>query len=92
MALLGITHVERNGHHYFRGLSMHSSVTQNAVIDKHAGLYHRHTEGFATLSIENGQLDLQTVNAAPFGCGITLDVTQFEPLNEWIKRGGMGVL
>jgi hypothetical protein len=71
---------------------MHSSDTQDAVLEKHAGLYHRHTEGFATLRIENGQLDLQTVNSAPFGCGITLDVTQFEPLNDWIKRGGMGEL
>jgi L-alanine-DL-glutamate epimerase-like enolase superfamily enzyme len=92
MALLGITHVERNGHHYFRGLSMHSPATQNALIERHTDLYQRHTEGFATLRIENGSLDLQSVNAAPFGCGITLDVTQFEPLNDWIKRGGMGEL
>jgi hypothetical protein len=92
MALLGVTHVERNGHQYFRGLSMHTSATQDAVLEKHAGLYQRHAEGFATLQIENGQLDLQTVNVAPFGCGITLDVSQFEPLNTWIKRGGMGEL
>ena len=92
MALLGITHVERNGHHYFRGLSMHSSATQNAVLEKHVGLYQRHAEGFATLCIEKGTLDLHSVNAAPFGCGIMLDVTQFEPLNDWIKRGGMGEL
>lgn len=52
MALLGVTHVERNGHHYFRGLSMHTSATQDAVLGKHPGLYHRHTEGFATLQIK----------------------------------------
>ncbi len=92
MALLGITHVERNGHHYFRGLSLHSPATQDAVLHWHAGLYHRHAESFATLRIENGALDLPSVNAAPFGCGITLDPTQFEPLNAWIKRGGMGEL
>jgi hypothetical protein len=69
---------------------MHSSATQNSVLEKHRGLYHRHTEGFATLQIKNGQLDLPSVNAAPFGCGLTLDLTQFEPLNDWIKRGGMG--
>jgi L-alanine-DL-glutamate epimerase-like enolase superfamily enzyme len=92
MALLGVTHVERNGHHYFRGLSMHSPATQDAAISTHSGLYHRHPQGFATLRIENGTLDLQTVNSAPFGCGITLDVSQFEPLNAWIKRGGMGEL
>lgn len=92
MALLGVTHVERNGHHYFRGLSMHSAETQEAVLQTHTSLYHRHPQGFATLNIHNGTLDLQTVNAAPFGCGITLDVSQFEPLNAWIKRGGMGEL
>ncbi len=92
MALLGVTHVERNGHHYFRGLSMHSPATQDAAISTHSGLYQRHPQGFVTLRIENGTLDLKTVNAAPFGCGITLDVSQFEPLNAWIKRGGMGEL
>jgi len=92
MALLGVTHVERNGHHYFRGLSMHSPATQDAVLTTHAGLYHRHPQGFPTLQIENGTLDVSTVNSAPFGCGITLDVSQFEPLNDWIKRGGMGEL
>lgn len=92
MALLGVTHVERNGHHYFRGLSMHSAATQEALTTAHAGLYERHAEGFATLRMENGTLDLRSVNAAPFGCGITLDVTRFEPLNDWIKRGGMGGL
>lgn len=92
MALLGVTHVERNGHHYFRGLSMHSQATQEAVLSTHTGLYHRHPQGFPTLKIQNGTLDVSTVNSAPFGCGITLDVTQFEPLNDWIKRGGMGEL
>ena len=92
MALLGVTHVERNGHHYFRGLSMHSPATQDAAISTHAGLYQRHAQDFATLRIDNGTLDLKTVNAAPFGCGIFLDLSQFEPLNAWIKRGGMGEL
>ena len=92
MALLGISHVERNGHHYFRGLSMHSASTQNAMIEQHADLYQRHAEGFATMRIENGSLDLQCVNAAAFGCGITLAMAQFEPLNDWIKRGGMAEL
>ncbi|WP_395750983.1 hypothetical protein [Prosthecobacter sp.] len=92
MALLGVTHVERNGHHYFRGLSMHSAGTQEAILQNHTSLYHRHPQGFASLHIQNGTLDLSTVNTAPFGCGITIEVNQFEPLNAWIKRGGMGEL
>ena len=71
---------------------MHSPATQEAVLTAHATLYQRHPQGFASLRIENGMLDTSTLNSAPFGCGIALDVTQFEPLNDWIKRGGMGEL
>ena len=33
MALLGVTHVERNGHHYYRGLSMFPKDWQEAALD-----------------------------------------------------------
>jgi hypothetical protein len=92
MTMLGITHVERNGHHYFRGLSMYPPATQETALQAHAGFYHRHPEGFPTIRIENGMLDTRSINAAPFGCGFTLAVTPFEPLNDWIKRGGMAEL
>lgn len=92
MTLLGISHVERNGHHYFRGLSMYPPQVQEAALQAHAGFYHRHTGGFPTIRIENGVLDTRSINAAPFGCGLKLDVASFEPLNAWIKRGGMGEL
>lgn len=91
-ALLGITHVERNGHHYFRGLSMYPAATQEAALQAHAGFYHRHAEGFPTLHVDGGMLDTRTLNRAPFGCGLTLDLGGFEPLNHWIKRGGMSEL
>ena len=92
MALLGIRHVERNGHHYFKGLSMYPRALQEAMLAAHGDLYHRHADGFATLRIEDGTLNLGSVNSAPFGCGVTLDLAPFEPLNDWIKRGGMGEL
>ncbi len=92
MTLLGITHVERNGHHYFRGLSMYPQEVQEAALQAHAGLYHRHQADFAALRIEKGMLNTNSINSAPFGCGLTLDMTAFEPLNVWIKRGGMGEL
>lgn len=92
MAALGIPHVERNGHHYFRGLSMHDETVQQAVLEQHAGLYRRHEMGFPTLDIRDGHLDVRSVNAAPFGCGITLDMGLFAPLNTWIKEGGMAAL
>jgi hypothetical protein len=89
---LGITHVERNGHHYFKGLSMYSEAVQNDVLAAHQGTYHRRPDGLVALHIAGGQLDVRSVNRAPFGCGAMIDATQFEPLNAWIKRGGMGEL
>ncbi len=92
MGVLGVTHVERNGHHYFRGLSMFPEAVQAEVLRVHADLYHKAEAGFPTLKLEGGRLVVGSVNAAPFGCGITLDMEAFEPLNAWIKRGGMGEL
>jgi hypothetical protein len=39
MATLGIEHVERNGHHYFAGLSAFPGDIQQAVISAHPNLY-----------------------------------------------------
>ena len=39
MALLGIEHVERNGHHYYRGLSMFPRDWQEATLAAHGDLY-----------------------------------------------------
>lgn len=92
VAALGIPHVERNGHHYFRGLSMHEPELQDALLARHPGLYERHPQGFAALAIHQGRLDLRSVNSAPFGCGLDLDTTAFTPLNDWIKAGGLAEL
>ena len=77
MALLGIEHVERNGHHYYRGLSMWPVDWQTAVQTAHDDLYSRHTQGFACLQIGAGRLRLDSVNAAPFGVQPLLDPTRF---------------
>ncbi len=92
MTALGINHVERNGHQYFKGLSMYSPEIQSAVSTAHDGLYERREDGLLTLRIVDGQINTSTVNQAPFGCGAIIDAAQFEPLNLWIKRGGMGEL
>lgn len=93
MALLGVSHVERNGHHYFHGLSMHPVGIQQEVLAWHPDLYRQHEAGFPTLDIRDGQLRLDSVNAAPFGVASQFDPADFfEPLDQWIKRGGMAAL
>jgi hypothetical protein len=80
MALLAITHVERNGHHYYRGLSAFPFDWQQSMIAAHPDLYRRHPDGFAMLRIDDGQLRLDTANAAPFGVRPELDPSVFEPV------------
>jgi hypothetical protein len=81
MALLGVTHVERNGHHYYRGLSMFPKDWQEAALAAHGDLYRRHEQGFPALRVVAGRLDLGTVNAAPFGVAPAFDPSVFERLD-----------
>jgi len=78
MALLGIEHVERNGHHYYRGLSMLPREWQERTLAAHGDLYTRHPDGFARLQVAGGRLQLGTVNEAPFGLGPMFDPSVFE--------------
>ncbi len=80
---LGITHSERNGHHYFEGLSMYPDAIQEDVLASHGSLYRRHERGFPTLDVKGGTLDVGTIVDAPFGYGFDLDTTQFTPLDKW---------
>lgn len=81
---LGITHIERNGHHYFKGLSMYPPDVQEQVLKTHKDLYSRHPIfGYPTLRINNGKVDLSSLQKAPFGCGIELDTSQFVPKDDW---------
>ncbi len=83
VATLGIPHAERNGHHYFAGLSMWPAQTRNAVLQAHPDLYRRHARGFPTLDIQSGQISARTVSRAPFGTGFNFDPSQFSPLTDW---------
>ena len=83
MSLLGVEHVERNGHHYFAGLGMLPEAMQVEVLGAHGDLYHTSGRGFATLKIENGTIDVSSTMNAPFGYGFNFDPTIFTPLSEW---------
>jgi hypothetical protein len=67
MATLGIAHVERNGHHYFKGLSMFPQDVQEQVLSWHSDLYARCANGSAALRVRNGAVDVGSVVDAPFG-------------------------
>lgn len=88
-ALLGVGHVERNGHHYFRGLSMWPEAVQEAALAAHGDLFRRHERGFAAMDVREGALSISSLNAAPFGCALEPDLVTagLETLEEWIRSG-----
>src|SRR5262249_43760220 len=65
IAALGIPNAERNGHHYFRGLSAFDPEVQQQVLADHGDLYQ--DVGFPTLRIVDGAIQVDSVIAAPFG-------------------------
>ncbi|MAS96997.1 MAG: hypothetical protein CMO55_27715 [Verrucomicrobiales bacterium] len=83
MATLGIEHVERNGHHYFLGLSAWPQSVQDQVIECHPGLYRRDEHSFPVLRINEGELHIKSVIEAPFGTEFLLDADLFSTLEEW---------
>ena len=83
LASLGIGHSERNGHHYFAGLSMYPEVVQAQALGAHGDLYRKYESGFPALNIQAGMIEVGSVVDAPFGYGFELDSTQFTPLADW---------
>ena len=83
MANLGITHVERNGHHYFRGLSALPPELQATVLRNHGDVYRQHERGFPTLNIRAGQIAIDTIVNSPFGMAFDFDPTVFTPWEQW---------
>ena len=73
-ALLGLGHIERNGHHYVDGMQGASQRENAAWLSAHGDLY-RQQNGRARLDIKNGQLSLETVLGAK-GLGVARRAAQ----------------
>ncbi|MGP1678255.1 MAG: enolase C-terminal domain-like protein [Burkholderiales bacterium] len=58
--LLGITHVERNGHHYVNGMAGLPEAEQSAFLAAHPDLYER-SHGAVRMRIRGGQMDIASL-------------------------------
>jgi L-alanine-DL-glutamate epimerase-like enolase superfamily enzyme len=63
--LLGITHVERNGHYYVNGMAAQSQEEQQAFLDAHPDVYER-SHGAVRLKIHGGRIALKSLACAGF--------------------------
>ncbi len=65
VSLLGIDHVERNGHHYINGMAAAPAAEQRAFLAAHPDLYHD-AGGTARLTIRDGRIALGSLACAGF--------------------------
>ena len=79
-AALGVTSVERNGHHYFSGLSIFPASIWQPITAFHEDLYVMSGHGWPRVDIRSGSISLGSVNAAPFGLGYEVDLSECDPL------------
>ena len=82
-AALGIESVERNGHHYHPGLSQLPVAMQTAALEHHPDLYHTGPDGWPALKIQDGRLDVTSINQAHFGVGFTPDLADLKAAPDW---------
>ena len=82
-AALGISHVERNGHHYVRGLDHLPAPERNACVHSHATLYSEREGTLAALNVQGGQIDVSSLQVPGLGSGPDVDADSMIPLEEW---------
>ena len=73
--LLGITHVERNGHHYVNGMAGLPEAEQAAFLYAHPDLYER-SHGAVRIRIRAGQMEIGSLACNGFAVGAELDWKQ----------------
>lgn len=74
VAALGIEHVERNGHHYVRGLDHLAPAEQEAALREFPSLYERLPNGLVRLAIRGGRIPTHEITASGYGGAFELDV------------------
>jgi Enolase C-terminal domain-like len=68
VTLLGMAHVERNGHHYVNGMAGQPEAEQAAFLAAHPDLYAR-SHGAVRLRIQAGELAIGSLRGAGFASG-----------------------
>jgi enolase-like protein len=76
--LLGLTHVERNGHHYVNGMAGLPQREQDDFLVAHPDLYEQ-SRGAARVRIRNGRLAIGSLARAGFASGAYPDWAALSP-------------
>ncbi|HUP07068.1 MAG TPA: enolase C-terminal domain-like protein [Caldimonas sp.] len=79
VSLLGITHVERNGHHFIDGFAGRPEEEARAFLAAHPDLYHLQ-DGRVRMRIENGVLRIASLDTPGFGTSVVPDLSATAPM------------
>jgi L-alanine-DL-glutamate epimerase-like enolase superfamily enzyme len=80
VSLLGITHVERNGHHYVNGMADLPAAEQQAFVEAHPDLYER-SHGAVRVRIAGGMLEIGSLAGRPgFATGAWPERSAMRPM------------
>ncbi|HJN13579.1 MAG TPA: enolase C-terminal domain-like protein [Pirellulaceae bacterium] len=82
VATLGLTHVERNGHHYHPGLSYLPVDQQQSALAAHGDLYARQ-HGVIAPNIIDGKLAIGSIQCPGFGFAVEPDMASTESPDAW---------
>lgn len=81
-AMLGLRHMERNGHHYVRGLDHLSPAERAGCFEHHASLYEPLGDG-GQLRIRDGLLDVSSLRVPGYAVGFAPDWSALTPADDW---------
>jgi len=85
VAALGLTHVERNGHHYVDGFGPAPEAEADGFLAAHPGLYGRTDR--VRLAVASGTLDLSSLDGPGFAAGAAPDLSSLLPLSTLSPEG-----
>lgn len=87
--VMGLTHIERNGHHYFGQLAPLQADIEHVALSAHPDAYERHADGRVRLRIVDGRIALDSLLEAPFGLAAELDIATLDALSVEAATRGM---
>lgn len=81
--ILGLTHCERNGHHYNYGLSLLSEKDKANVVKHHPDMYTRRGKEWF-LNVKEGSVSVASLQCPGFGVADEPDWGSMEGLRKWV--------
>ena len=79
-SLLGLEHIERNGHHFIDGMSFAPEAEQNAFVAAHPDLYEKRDRKPARLRIRDGRLRIGSLDGPGFAVKADMDFGAMRPM------------